>query len=133
MMIRGTLDWGSLGEDIAPYVYAAREFLDSEDEEIVAAEQPFGSLRLGYGCTPDLVRKVSIVEWKTTYRIYPEVAIQLAGQAKAVGGAKRRIAVQLLRDGQFKKHTFDQDQDFKDLEAARRIYEWKKRNKRLTS
>ncbi len=131
MMIRGTLDWGSLGEDVVGYVNAARDYLEADPEQIVSFEQPYGSIELGYGCTPDLVRRDSIVEWKTSSRIYPEVAIQLAGQVRAVGGVRNRIAVQLLPDGRFKRYSYEDVADFDILEAAVEINRWKM--KRATS
>lgn len=130
MMLRGSLDWDSLGEDIRGYVYAARDFLEEDRDEVTSFEEPYGSLDLGYGCTPDLVRVKSLVEWKTSSRIYPEVAIQLAGQAEAIGGTRERIAVQLLPDGKFKRYTFEDEGDFRILRAAVEINKWKTRKKK---
>lgn len=125
MMVRGSLDWDSLGEDVIGYVKAARDYLEADPEPITSYEIPYGSIELGYGCTPDLVRKNSIVEWKTSSRIYPEVAIQLAGQVRAVGGVRSRIAIQLLPDGKFKRYTYEDVGDFDVLECALGIQKWK--------
>ena len=125
------LDWSSLGEDLYGYVKAATRYLESRDTPIRWTELPFGSEELGYACTPDIVFDDGYVEeWKTTYKIYPKVRIQLAGQALAVnpdspGG--RRV-VQLLPDGDYKTKEYDDDEDYEVLESARRVALWRQRN-----
>lgn len=125
------LDWGSLGEDLYGYVKAAARYLESRDSAIRWTELPFGSEGLGFATTPDLVFEDGYVEeWKTTYRIYPKVRIQLAGQAVAVnpdspGG--RRV-IQLKPDGDYQVKEFSDDEDYEVFEGARRVALWRMRH-----
>jgi hypothetical protein len=118
------LDWSTLDPQVTPYVFAALSYLQREDRKILEVETPVGGLRLGYACTPDLIVEGGIVEWKTTYAIYPEVEVQLAGQARAVGGKQARRVVQLKKDGTFAVKDYGTDADglFK---AALAVAQWR--------
>ena len=124
------LDWNTLGEDLYGYVRAAARYLESRDSNVRWTELPFGGEALGYACTPDVVFEDGYCEeWKCTYKVYPKVRIQLAGQALAVnpdspGG--RRVVL-LKPDCGYQATEFDDEEDIEILKAARDVALWRRR------
>lgn len=133
--LNDNLEDDSVDEQVRPYFVAAQNYLGRESRKILAIETPVGSVALGYACTPDLVVEGGIVEWKTTYKIYPEVEVQLAGQARAVanytdGVGSRwsqdlaRRVVQLKPDGTYVVKDYGPDADSV-FDAALTVAKWK--------
>ena len=130
LYLSGDLDWTTVHPDVQPYVDGALEYLQREDRRIVSVETPVGGLTLGYACTPDLHVEGGLVEWKTTYKIYPEVEVQLSGQARALSKSassarklERRV-VHLQKDGRYKIKDYGSDAD-KVFQAALRVAQWR--------
>jgi hypothetical protein len=130
LFLHDDLEWDSLGEDIYGYVRAAARRIELVDSTPRWSELPIGGSDLGYACTPDLVwADGSVEEWKCTYRIYPKVRIQLAGQAVAVNPAApggRRVTL-LKPDGSYKTEEYEDENDFEVFHAARAIAAWRMR------
>lgn len=127
------LVWESLGEDLYGYVRAAARYIETRDSNVRWTELPFGSEALGYGCTPDVVWDDGYVEeWKCTYKIYPKVRIQLAGQSVAVnpdspGG--RRVVL-LKPDGSYQAKEYDDQEDLKVFASTREVALWRMKHDR---
>jgi hypothetical protein len=91
LLLRGELDWGSIGEEDAGYVLALDRFLSTQKYKPIAGtvEKPFYCREFDYCGTPDVVvehialrprRTVQVlVDWKTG--MMPAVRYQLAAYA----------------------------------------------------
>jgi hypothetical protein len=121
LYLHNRLDWTTVDSAVYPYVAAAVRYIENEDVEVEWSELPFGGVDVGFACTPDLLTKRAIREWKTTYKIMPDVAIQLAGQAVAVGDLSlERIVVQLKPNGDYDTVQYDDPEDIVDFQACLR-------------
>lgn len=76
-----------LGEDVAPYIAAYRQFLVDFKPRFFALEEMVISLRYGYGGTFDWIAEIEGETWlgdnKTSKGVYAETAYQLAAYWKA--------------------------------------------------
>ena len=83
--------------------------------------------------TPDAVGTIAgvptVVERKCTSAFHPSWAIQTAGQALALRSAgvqvRDRVAVQLLKTGKYRMHTFSDPNDFQVFGDSYRVAAWK--------
>ena len=131
LYLNDNLDWATLDDDVRQYVLAATRYVEDSGLDLEGAliERPFGSTRLGYACTPDLVLPGGhVIEWKTTYKIYPDVQIQLAGQALVVGDPGVRIVVQLKKDGTYSTKECLDEEDFEVFRSVLKVALWKIEN-----
>lgn len=118
-------------------IQAGLEFLDTHHIEVVQAEAPRWSPTYGYIGTGDLIARVdgdlSVLDWKTSKRLYATVFLQLAAYQVAYEEEfpgqriERRIGINIGRDGVLETQERDNstlDRDFRTFIALRDIYRW---------
>jgi hypothetical protein len=78
----------ALGDDVRPYIEAyRRDFLEPFEPRFIALEPMVCSVRYEYGGTADAFALIDgeiwLLDYKTGSGVYPDVALQLAGLARA--------------------------------------------------
>jgi hypothetical protein len=106
-----------------PHVLAFERWLDAHDVRAVYHEVPAFQPTMEYCCTADFVGFVDgnpwILDFKTTYRIYPSVALQTMGQRMCFDGYVSRGALWLQKSGVPRVISFTNDsRDASTLMAA---------------
>lgn len=128
---RGTLDWDSLDEKIAPYVQAWVKFKLETHAEIIESEMRVDHNLYRYAGRLDRVAIISgarvVIDIKCTSTIGPHVGVQLAGYDLALNrGTNKRAAVQLKPNGAYKYVTFeDAERDNQTFIAALTLHNWR--------
>lgn len=133
---RGRPDWWSDDPELAPRVKAWADFKQHYGFKFSSdcIEYKFFNETYGYAGTIDRFGLVgsreSVVEIKSSTKVYPWTAIQLMAYACGINkGFSWRVAVQLLPTGQYKLHVFDDTQgDTNAWTGAMYIAKWKQEN-----
>jgi len=121
-------------------VQAGLEFFDAHHIELVEAEAVRWSAKHGYIGTGDLIARVdgvlSVLDFKTGKRLYPEVFLQLAAYQRAYEEEHgvdlyQRIAVNVGRDGNLETKERGNDtlqNDFDAFLALLQAWRWNEEN-----
>jgi hypothetical protein len=122
-------------------ISAGLKFLNEREIEVIQAEQPRWSPTYGYIGTGDLIAlidgKLSVLDWKTSKRLYPTVFLQLAAYQQAYQEEfpdqqiEQRVAVNVGRDGELTVETRDNntfDRDLKTFFALLETWRWDREN-----
>lgn len=134
---KNTLDMSTLSEPLVPYLEGWKRFIDDYKPTVLTewTENPMGSVKYRFGCTPDrvlIVRdKIWVLDIKTTSSILPSIAIQTAAQAICIKEnykkVHKRVAIQLTENN-YKLFPFDKPSDEATFLACLRVFNWKKEN-----
>lgn len=129
--------------ELAGYVDAAVDYLDSQVDDVLEVEATVYSDTLQTAGTFDLLAvlkdgRTAVVDWKTGKRIYPETALQLVAYASAqwighADGTRRDlppvdvgVAVRLAADGSWEaKEVAPTEALLTDFRALRRVLSWR--------
>lgn len=120
---------------------AGLQFIRENEIDVVQAETPRWSPTYGYIGTNDLIAwingKLSVLDWKTSKRLYPTVRLQLSAYAKAYEEEFRDqhieqgVAVNIGKDGKLttEKHTDKVlAEDFPIFLALLELWRWDREN-----
>lgn len=118
-------------------ISAGLKFLDEHRVKVVQAEAPRWSPTHGFIGTGDLIAEIdgelSVLDWKTSKKLYPTVFLQLAAYQQAYQeefpGQQilKRVAVNIGRDGELTVETRDNstfDRDLKTFLALLDVWRW---------
>jgi hypothetical protein len=122
-------------------VDAGLKFIREHDIEVIQAEAPRWSPTFGYIGTGDLIAKIdgklSVLDWKTSKRLYPTVRLQLSAYKQAYEEEfpdqiiEQRVAVNTGKDGKLSFEVHDNTthrQDMNMLLALLRVWRWDREN-----
>lgn len=133
---QGVLDWSTVHPKALPYVQAWCLFVYESGVEIIESEQIV--YHRSYRFAGMLDRKVgwrdelNIIDIKCVAVVGPQTGIQLAGYSLAAypddSGTIKRRAIQLLPNGRYKVHKFDDRQDRSVFLSCLNIYNWRLKN-----
>lgn len=129
----GELDESCLDPVLVPYLDAWRRFLSDAEVEIDASEVALASPIYGFAGTIDKLARIggrgpAILDVKTSRTPARWWGLQLAGYHILQGEAhRRRCAVQLLDDGSYRLHEYNDRTDRAVFMAALTIHNWKRR------
>lgn len=139
----GTLDYGSLSDDLVPYLMAWQQFLEDTKPELITVEKRTYHPTMKYAGTLDremvLFGHLSVVDLKSTYKLMPSTGPQTWGYRESENAhrknktdhIKRRFGLQLKRDMTYELHPMKDDlNDGADFCAALRVYNWNQRSKK---
>ena len=139
----GTLDWGSLHDELIPYVMAWEQFKhDMRDRmQIVVVEKRTYHPSLGYAGTLDrevvLDDALSVIDIKSSVAMMPSVGPQLSAYMEAENAhrdrasrIKKRYGLQLKSNGKYKLCPYKETSDWQDFLAALRVCQFKERHKK---
>lgn len=137
---KGTLDWGTVGDEIRPYMEAWCDFRTSTGFEPDRIEARVFHPHLFYAGTLDrsgvLYGEHSIVDIKCVAAMYATTGPQTAAYAEALRHSEpdspkitARYAVQLLRTGKWKLHEYKDPADWSVFVAMRTLIGWSDKNK----
>jgi len=131
----GTLDVASLSEPLVPYLDGWKKFLMDTGAKVIASEMGIYSARWWYAGTLDRIvimgEKLVLIDIKSSSTIYPSMKIQLSayktGYEEMTGKRiSQRLIVQLGKDGLYKLHPCNDENDIQVFLAAVQIYKFKK-------
>lgn len=124
-------------EECQPYVDAYRRFVREmkfkPDPNWIEKPLVVSLFGCRIAMTPDAVGTIAgvatVVERKATSAFHPSWGVQTAGQALALRTLgiqiRDRVAVQLLRTGKYRMHTFSDPNDFQIFGDSYRVAAWK--------
>jgi hypothetical protein len=123
----------SYPDEAESYVKAYALFLEELAWKPTHIEHQVSNRDYGYAGTVDRVfltpKGPVIVDIKTSAKVIPWTALQLAGYALAFGSALPvAYALQLKRDGTYRLHPYDTDQARQPWLAALALYKWRRAN-----
>ena len=129
-------------DEISGYVHALQRFFDEHQPEPVLVEHTVFNTDIGYAGSFDMVCKLTafdgaltILDYKTSKAIYPDVAAQLAAYARANEYAddegnitpmpkiERAVAVRLAADGTYQMIECDISEGWRYFQAVRKVYD----------
>jgi len=133
------LDWDSVGAELRPYIDAWADFRAKTGFVPIQIEQRVFHPHLRYAGTLDrsgiFQGELSIIDIKAVASMYPTTGMQTAAYAEAIhaGDPKApkhtgRYAVQLLRTGKWKLHTYRDRTDWPVFVSALTLMNWAHRN-----
>lgn len=122
-------------------VDAGLQFIREHEIEVVQAETPRWSPRYGYIGTGDLIARIdgelSVLDWKTSKRLYPTVRLQLSAYKQAYEEEypnqeiTQRVAVNTGKDGKLDPQFYGIDSHEDDLEmflSLLKAWRWDRAN-----
>jgi hypothetical protein len=143
----GTLDYGSLDDELTGYLMGWHRFKDEMKPEILDAEVPGYHSRMLYAGTRDrrLIlhgkrgAKLSILDIKSSYMLMPSTGPQTAAYAEIYNEtapkdeqAKNRYGLRLTKDGNYELHEYKDPGDFNVFVSALNCFRFvEKHNKAL--
>jgi hypothetical protein len=122
-------------------ISAGLRYLDEHSVRVIQAEAPRWSPTYGFIGTGDLIAeidgKLSILDWKTSKRLYPTVFLQLAAYQQAYQEEHpgqqilQRVAVNIGRDGELTVESRDNatfERDLRMFLALLEVWHWDREN-----
>lgn len=137
----GDLDYDELDERIEPYIAGWRKFVHETGWRTIAKEVRVDSLHYKFagradriGTWPARAPVLTVLDIKTGDVVGKSAALQTAGYQIAWNSMRRgrmsfvrkRAALQLTEDGEYRVHHFTNDSDAKAFLAALAILNWRK-------
>lgn len=137
----GTLDYGSLDDELIWYLMAWQKFLDDKKPEIIEIERPRHHPLAKYAGTYDRVLvldgTLSMLDLKSSYKLMPATGPQTAAYAEARNAhiknktdhTKKRYGLKLMGDGTYELQQYKDPSDLNTFMACLTVTRWKQRNK----
>lgn len=141
----GTLDYGSLDDELTGYLMAWHRFKDEMKPEIFDAEYAGYHPTLLYAGTRDrrlrIGRKVGILDIKSSYMLMPTTGPQTAAYkeiynatAAKADQVKHRWGLKLAKDGTYQLHEYKDTSDWNTFLSCLNAYRWiEKHNHKLAA
>ena len=136
----GTLDYGTISDEIWPYLNAYMKFLADKRPTIVGIEQQVYHPTLMYAGTYDreiiIDGKLGILDVKSTWQMQPATGPQTSAYLEAVNArrpskkehCKHRWGLQLKRDGGYELHKYGDPVDWSTFVSCLNVRRWLERN-----
>lgn len=129
------LDWGTVHDEVAPYLHGFEAFLKATGARVVEKERLVLSTRYGFAGRADLLieglsRFLDVVDVKSGAED-PSHALQTSAYAEGYRestGTKRklgRFALYLRPTGTYRLQEMKEESDFRVFMACRQVYQWR--------
>jgi hypothetical protein len=143
----GTLDYGSLDDELIPYLMAWQKFKDDTKPELIGIEvrgyHPLLKYAGGYDRTLVLGSgrykgTLSVLDLKSSWQMMPATAPQTAAYQEMINAhekdksnhVKQRLGLQLKRDGNYELHPYKDPADYNTFVSCLNVVRWKEKHQK---
>jgi len=133
----GTLDWGTVSDEIFGYLEGWMKFMDDKKPELLSVEKLNYHEKLGFAGAMDrtmiLDGKKSILDIKSSFKLMPATAPQTAAYLemenqhikKSADKFKKRYGLKLTKDGNYELKEYRGATDFSMFISSLNVLKWK--------